>query len=74
MNPLPPEHYVDSSKISPPSEGSLQIGNYCLAKYSEDGSYHNAVVENIKNGMFLVRYVDFDDDEEWVPPSFLKAI
>jgi len=42
--------------------------------YSQDGKEYDAVIDDAQNGYFLVRYVDFGSDCEWLDPSLLKTV
>lgn len=44
-----------------------------MAMYSGDGKYYRAKIVDVKNGRYLVHYVDFGDSKEWVQKSGLRA-
>jgi len=69
---------VQSSKaisrpLPSPAQGpQFAVGSKCMAKYSGDGKFYNAVVDQIKDNKYMVRYPDFNNDTEWLPITSLK--
>ncbi len=69
MSPPPPR---------PPARGTLKeapvftTGMMVKAKYSGDGEFYAARIEDIQDNQYLVAYVDFANDQEWLPSSSLK--
>jgi hypothetical protein len=58
--------------MPPRAAPQFTVGMQCQAKYSADGRFYKAVIEDSQQGQFLVHYVDFGEDREWVPASSLK--
>jgi len=54
--------------------GSFGVGTVCEAKYSADGVFYKARIDEIQDGNFLVAYVEFGGQQEWLPLSDLKMI
>jgi hypothetical protein len=50
----------------------VRVGQTVTAQYSADGKWYRAVVDAIQDGRILVRYVDFGNDIEWLPPAAIK--
>jgi len=48
------------------------VGDKAQAQYSGDGKWYSVVIEEVKEGEYLVRYVDFNDDKEWRPANLVK--
>jgi hypothetical protein len=55
-----------------PAAPQFSVGMVCQAKYSADGRFYRANIEDFQNGQYLVHYVDFGQDREWLPASSLK--
>jgi len=45
-----------------------------MATYTGDKKEYKAVVEELKQGYYLVRYVDFGEEKEWLPISSIKKL
>jgi hypothetical protein len=58
--------------IAPVMPPKFRVGMQCQAKYSKDGKFYRAVIDDIRVDDCLVRYVDFGNDSEWVPLSSLR--
>jgi hypothetical protein len=64
--------FVVHRPTPPAASPQFKIGQRCQAKYSGDGKYYRAVIDDIRLDDYLVRYVDFGNDSEWVSVSSLK--
>jgi len=50
-------------------------GMSVMARYSGDGREYRAVIEDIRPGpQYLIRYIDFGNDKEWLPVSCVRAM
>jgi hypothetical protein len=56
----------------PPVAPQFRVGMQCQAKYSGDGRFYRAVIDDVRMDDYLVRYVDFGNESEWVSASSLK--
>lgn len=63
----PPPAHLAKRQVNVP-----KVGATVQAKYSQDGYYYRAVVDDVQNGHALVRYIDHGEDQEWVPFSSVK--
>jgi len=74
--PLPPTPKAKAKarplSVHKPTTVNAEIGTDCLAKYSEDGEFYTAIIEDFKNGHYLVSFPEYDDFQEWVKPSDIK--
>jgi ATPase subunit of ABC transporter with duplicated ATPase domains len=50
---------------------SFSVGEKIQAKFSQDGKWYNAVINNIKDDKFLVYYVQYGNSE-YLPPSSVR--
>jgi len=65
LPPLPP----------PPTKNlvtNFTVGSQVMATYSGDGLKYKAVITDTKGQYYLVRYVDFGNDMEWLPFSSIS--
>lgn len=60
--------------MPPRPSPQFTVGMQCQAKYSQDGRFYRAVIEDSQQGQYFVHYLDFGEDREWVPASSLKWI
>jgi len=56
------------------TETSFSVGEKIQAKYSQDGRWYNAVINNIKEDKFLVYYIDYGNTEYVTVASVRKHI
>jgi len=69
---LPPPPAVKGPAPSRPKGRVFAVGDKAQAQYSGDGKWYSVVIEEVKEGEYLVRYVDFNDDKEWRPANLVK--
>jgi len=62
------------SKPLPPSPILFTVGTKVIAKYSGDGKEYRGIIDEVRPGpQYLVRYLDFGNDKEWLPVSCVRA-
>jgi len=65
--------YSKSGKrIPPPPPKGFEKGSTVQAKYTQDGQFYRARVDDIQGTQYLVSYVDFGGEQEWLPLESLK--
>jgi len=53
-------------------QGGYTVGTQCQAQYSADGQYYAAVIEQVENGQYLVRYTEYDETE-WINEDQIQS-
>jgi len=59
--------------VDPPATFQPEIGNVLAAKFSADGKWYRAKVENIRNNGYLVRFIDYGNSEK-LPIESLRPL
>jgi len=54
------------------AQSRIALGTIVMAKYSMDGKFYKAVVEDCTNGYYLVKYPEYDNHYEWLIPEDVK--
>jgi hypothetical protein len=52
-----------------PVSTSITVGTRVMATYSGDGKPYRAIVDQVRPGQYLVRYIDFGNETEWLPAN-----
>jgi len=68
----PPQTTRNSVKRAFPKIGGRKMGDTVQAKYSLDGKFYPAVIDDIQHGYYLVHYPSFPSYQEWVPLADVK--
>lgn len=68
----PPQTTRNSVKRAFPKIGGRKMGDTVQAKYSLDGKFYPAVIDDIQHGYYLVYYPSFQSYQEWVPLADVK--
>jgi len=55
-----------------PVAPGMAVGTTVMAKYSGDGKEYKGVIQEVKPGSFLIKYVDFGEDKEWGMAAKIK--
>jgi len=55
-----------------PRRAKFDVGQKVSAQFSGDGKWYSAVIEGMKDGQYLVRYPDFQNDSEWLSQESLR--
>jgi len=64
-----------TSKPLPPLPPVFSEGSQVWARFSGDGRDYSAIVESIRPGpQYLVRYIQFGTDKEWLPASSVRQM
>jgi len=68
--------FLDPSVSTTPNVplSSYSKGMIVQAKYSGDGKYYRARIDDIQGNQFLVLYLDFSGSQEWVHSSGVKLV
>jgi len=53
---------------------SFTVGTMCQAMWSGDSQFYRARIEDISGNNYLVSYVDFGDQQEWVTRGRLRTV
>ena len=48
------------------------IGDTVKAKYSQDGKFYSAIIDDIQHGFYLVRYPEYNGFQEWVATANIQ--
>jgi len=73
----PPGPKPQVSFVQPPATPNIPLASYTKgmivqAKYSSDGKFYRARIDDIQGNQFLVSYLDFTGSQEWVHVSGVK--
>jgi len=60
-----------ASSFTPPPT-SFAIGQFIMARYTGDGKYYRAKIDDIQAGQYLVNYVEFANSCEWLPANAVR--
>jgi len=65
--------YSKYGKRIPPPPPQFAKGSMIQAKYTQDGKFYRARVDDIQGTQYLVTYVDFGGEQEWLPLESLNS-
>jgi len=54
-------------------EKAPTVGAACIALYSGDQQYYNAIIEIVEPRRCMVRWADFDGNKEWISRDFIRV-
>jgi hypothetical protein len=73
--PIPVVAPTFVSKPLPASPPALFVGMPVMATYSVDGKQYRALIDQMRPGpQYLVRYVDFGNETEWLPAYSVRPM
>lgn len=70
--PVKSDANTEATNSPQTNEPSFAVGEKIQAKYSQDGRWYNAVINNIKEDKFLVYYIDYGNTEYVTAASVRK--
>jgi len=47
-------------------------GTYCMATWSVDKAYYKGRVDGYENGKYLITFIEFDNEQEFVAPQGIR--
>jgi len=70
----PQVSFMTQTPVSNVPLSAYSKGMIVQAKYSGDGKYYRARIDDIQGNQFLVLYLDFSGSQEWVHVSGVKLV
>lgn len=56
-----------------PSTNVPQKGQFVMAKYSRDGQFYQAKIDDVQGNQYLVSFLEYPNSQEWVSGAAIKV-